>query len=89
MNCDFCDFEFNVGSRRKASEYILRHNPYSGRAFRSAVEAAYGPVPKGMTLPEAFAAVRERIAQAAEDKVIAMDGEIDQPVRLSGPGICC
>jgi hypothetical protein len=88
MSCDFCDFEFTVGSARTGSQYILGKNPYKGRAFRSAIEAAFGSLPKTMSLDEAFAVVREAILLAAEDKVIAMDGEIDEPVPVSGPDIC-
>jgi hypothetical protein len=41
-----------------------------------------------MALAEAFAAVRPAILQAAEKKVIALEGEVDQPVPVAGPDIC-
>jgi len=41
-----------------------------------------------MALVDAFAAVRPAILQAAEKKVIAVEGEIDQPVPVAGPDIC-
>jgi hypothetical protein len=88
MSRDFCDFEFSVDGRRTSSRYILDKNPYTGRAFRSAIEAVFGPVPKTMSLAEAFAAVREAIVAAAEEKVVALEGEIDLPVPVAGPDIC-
>ena len=90
MSDDFCDFEFSVGAdvRRNLPRHIVDRNPYTGRAFRSAIEAAYGPLPEAMALAEAFAAVRPAILQAAEKKVIALEGEVDQPVPVAGPDIC-
>jgi hypothetical protein len=89
MGSDFCDFEFTVGSDRDRDlpGYITDKNPYAGRAFRSAIEAAYGPLPEAMALAEAFIAVRPTIVQAAAKKVIALEGEIDQPVPIAGPDI--
>ena len=90
MSDDFCDFEFSVGTEagRDLPRYVIDRNPYAGRAFRSAIEAAYGPLPEAMTLADAFAAVRPAILHAAEQKVIAVEGEIDQPVPVAGPDIC-
>lgn len=90
MRDDFCDFEFSVGTDgdRPLPQYITAKNPYAGRAFRSAIEAAFGPLPAAMTLAEAFVAIRPAIVQAARQKVIALEGEIDQPVPVAGPDIC-
>jgi hypothetical protein len=68
--------------------YVTDKKPYAGRGSRSAIEAAYGPLPETMALADAFVAVRAVIVQAAEQKVIAMEGEIDQPVPVAGPDIC-
>jgi len=90
MSDDFCDFEFTVraAAGRDLPRHVIERNPYAGRAFRSAIEAAYGPLPEAMALADAFAAVRPAILQAAEKKVIAVEGEIDQPVPVAGPDIC-
>jgi len=90
MSDDFCDFEFSVRAEaaRDVPRHVIDKNPYAGRAFRSAIEAAYGPLPEAMALAEAFAAIRPAILQAAEKKVIAVEGEIDQPVPVAGPDIC-
>lgn len=87
---DFCDFEFVVDDRAgdEISAYVLAKNPYAGRAFRSAIEAAYGPVPASMSLAQAFAAVRDAILTAARRKVVAVDGEVDQPVPVIAADIC-
>jgi hypothetical protein len=90
MSDDYCDFEFTVGEtvHGDVSDYVLAKNPYLGRAFRSAIEALHGPLSGTMTLADAFAAVRAEIVLAAEEKVVALDGEIDQPVPVTGPDIC-
>jgi hypothetical protein len=41
-----------------------------------------------MPLKKAFAAARDAIVTAACQKVIALDGEIDQPVPIIGSDIC-
>jgi hypothetical protein len=87
---DYCDFEFTVheSDGAEVSAYVLAKNPYSGRAFRSAIEAAYGAIPKATPLKEAFAEVRAIMTTAARQKVIALDGEVDEPVPVTVSDLC-
>ncbi len=90
MSHEYCDFKIVIreGDGEEVSAYVLARNPYRGRAFRSAIEAAYGAIPNNMSLSQAFAAVREVMMIAARRKIIALDGEIDQPVPLISADIC-
>ena len=87
---EHCDFEFVIREEdgEEVSAYVLAKNPFWARAFRSAIEAAYGPIPADMALTEAFGAVRETLTTAARQKVIALDGEIDEPLPLSAADVC-
>ena len=90
MAHDYFDFEFVVreGDGEDVSAYVLTKNPYWGRAFRSAIEVAHGEIPKDMPLSEAFAAVRDALMTAARRKVIALDGEVDEPVPVTAADLC-
>jgi hypothetical protein len=90
MAHDFCDFEFVIrhADGEDVSAYVLGKNPYRARAFRSAIETAHGPIAKEKPLSEAFATVREEIVTAARQKVIAFDGEVDDPMPVTAADLC-
>ena len=87
---EYCDFEFVVreGDDEEASAYVLAKNPYRGRAFHSAIAAAYGAIPYSTSLSEAFEKVREVMITAARQKVIALDGDIDEPIPVTAGDLC-
>ena len=90
MSDDYLDFEFRVtrSDDPELPAYVSDRNPYVGRAFRSAIEAAYGVIPRATSLEQAFAVIKDMIVKAAKKKVIAVEGEIDQPVPVIRPDIC-
>ena len=75
MTGDFIDFELKMSGWH-------RKEPYHLRAFRSAIEAEYGPILSTINLQDAFAAVRASVEQAAQRKIIALDGAVDEPVPI-------
>ena len=77
MISEYIDFELAVAEAR-------RERPYQFRAFRSAIEAAFGPMHSAVTLQDAFAAVRFSVEQVARQKIIAFDGVVDEPVPILG-----
>jgi hypothetical protein len=74
---DFIDFELVMSGAR-------RGNPYQLRAFRSAIEAEFGPILPTVSLQDAFKAVRASIEQAAHRKIMALEGAVDEPVPILG-----
>jgi len=86
MADDFIDWEISLSAGRSIPEWMWK-NPFQVRFFRSAIEAARGPLEDGTGLEAAFNEARERLEQAASRKIIAMEGEFEIPLAITGPDV--
>ena len=78
---DFHDFELTLSfDGVSLPEWSFREQPYKCRAFRSAIEAAGGDIPEQESLADAFGPCERKISAAAQAKIEAQLGLVDEPV---------
>ena len=82
MTDDFHDFDLRPDFGRVIPEWAFREEPYKCRAFRSAIVEAGGDIPEGEPLSDAFAACSDKINEAAQVKIAALLGDVDEPVAI-------
>lgn len=82
MGDDFHEFQLQIGIDRSVPEQERRKQSYRCRAYQAAIEKAGGPMLADDTLTTAFERCHLSVYEAAQRKIAASDGRVEEPVPI-------